>query len=280
MVALTLLLVACGGSADSGGFTIGEVQDPGESLDSGDTTDTAENPADTGAAEEPPDVRVFGLLQSSRVQVASPFGGASQPSDTRTVTRVEWTRRGLDVTWTETICGLSSTEAHTAQITYPDAFLEALPPATRVGRLDRAETGATFTAGPFADVIGAELDDPAHDAMPTSASDPRVFDQDGDGHPGMTIDISAGWGFVEGSVYLAQRNIQSMEGTVVATDRIEGFLTVDMEQVILGATRDDFLEQLNTPDPTRSANWFVFQQVDASTDCRTLLRDERALFGR
>jgi hypothetical protein len=273
-------LLACAGAGDSG-FAIGDVQDPGASLDSGRVQDTgADTATDTGPAEEPADVRAFGMLQSTRVQVASPFGGASAPSDTRTVALVAWTRRGLDVTWTETLCGLSSTEAHTAQITYPDAFLDALPPATRVGRLDRAEAGAAFTAGPFADVIGVQLDDPANDAMPTRASDPRVFDQDGDGHPGMTIDISAGWGFVEGSLYLAQRNIQSMEGTVVATDRIEGYLDVDMEQVILGATRDDFLEQLNTPDPTRSANWFVLQQVDASMDCAALLRDQRTIFGR
>lgn len=282
MVALSLLLVACGGSTDSDGFTIGEVQDPGESLDTGAAADTAEAPADTGAVEEPPDVRVLGMLQSTRVQVAHPLFDwiDDAPSDTRTVTRVEWTRRGLDVTWTETICGLSTTEAHSAQITYPAAFLAALPPATRVGRLDRAETGAAFTAGPFADVIGARLDDPANDAMPTSAVDSRVFDQDGDGHPGMTIDISAAGSLVSGSLYLAQRNIQSMEGTVVATDRIEGYLDVEMEQVILGATRDDFLEQLNTPDPTRNANWFVLQQVDPATDCDDLLRDQRALFGR
>lgn len=294
---LLLLALACSDAKDTG-FALGEVEDPGTPLDdtaadtgsedtaSGDTgadtggsdtggTDTSGE--DTGPRE---DARTFAFLQSTRTLVDSPVGGGTAPSDTRAVARLSWRRVGTEVTWDEELCSLESTEVHDTQTTFPNAFVAAVPLATRFATLSAAETGATFTAGPFTDVLGARLDDPERDRLPTRESDSRQWDQDADGQPGMTVHVDQAF-LGEGDVYVAQRTTTRLDGVVVATDRIEGFVTLDQEQVVYGAST--WWLELDTnqrADTTPEYNFFVMQQVDAVDGCATILRDQRSLFGR
>ena len=58
--------------------------------------------------------------------------------------------------------------------------------------------------------IGWKWSSPS-DALPTSASDSKVFDQDGDGHPGVTMTVSGGG--ATANVYFAQVQRDTLSGT-------------------------------------------------------------------
>ena len=290
-------LLACS-TEDDGGFTLGEVEEPGTPLDSGETdtgsdaetgdtgsgdsgtdtaTDTGADTSDTGDAPPREDVRTFAYKQSTRILVDSPVGGTA-PSDTVSLSRVTWTRVGTELSWVEELCSLTSTEVHDTQTTFPDAFLRAVPDYTRTGTLSAAETGAEFRAGPFVDVLGARLDDPSRDSLPTRESDSRQWDQDGDGEPGMTVHVDQAI-LGEGDVYVAQRTETTLEGVVVAADRIEGWVTLEQEQVLYDAST--WWLELDTnqrPDTAREHNYFVLQQVEDATTCDDIVARQRSLF--
>ena len=291
---LLLLALACSDSKDTG-FALGDVEDPGTPLDdtatdtgdsdtaadtAGDTSAEDTGTVDTGGEDTGPreDLRTFAFLQSTRTLVDSPVGGGTAPSDTRAVARLSWRRVGTDVTWDEELCSLESTEVHDTQTTFPAAFVASVPVSTRVATLSAAETGATFTAGPFTDVLGARLDNPESDRLPTRASDSRQWDQDGDGQPGMTVHVDQAF-LGEGDVYVAQRTETTLEGVVVAADRIEGWVSLTQEQVIYDAST--WWLELDTnqrPDTAREHNYFVFQQVEDATTCDDIVARQRSLF--
>lgn len=102
-------------------------------------------------------------------------------------------------------------------------------------------------------VLGAKLEDERADALPVSPDDPRVWDQDGDGLPGVTVRIE---GLVDGEVYVAQRSWSDLVGEVRGADEIAGRVRFDQEQVVLGAT-SALLEDppAATPELARSGFW-------------------------
>lgn len=290
LFALSLLTFACRKDDKSGpeDFEIADVEDPGTPLDSGQDTgeaDTGEGgdtgEADTGEDTEATDARTFGMLQviSMLLTDPGPFTEDQEATVTTSWVLARWERRGTDLTWTETLCGLESTEVFDTTTSFPDAFVETMPVRTRTGTLSEAATGAELVAGPFYDVVGAALDDPQDDPLPTDPDDPSVFDQDEDGNPGVTVHIDQAW-LGEGDAYVAQRNTTTYEGVVVATDRVEGYLDATTEQVILAASAW-WLELESAPpepDPEESHSYFVMQQMEDGSGCQDVLEQRDSLF--
>ena len=75
-------------------------------------------------------------------------------------------------------------------------------------------------------VVGANLDDPAHDALPTDANDARVVDADGDGQPGVTVNNSLG-----GEQHIVFRNVGTSKGRVLSSNEILGDHVGDLAAV-------------------------------------------------
>ncbi len=278
-----LSLLACAPDPSKDAFTPGEVEDPGTPLDSAGVDDTATE--DTAAGEDTGDtapvVEVWGMLQSTRSLVDNPVGSGSDTTDTRAVSLLRWTRTGTAVVWESELCALTSTEVYGTLTSFPDAFIAGFPILERSATLSAPETGATFTAGPFVDVIGARLDAPDDD-LPTSSRDSRQWDQDEDGQPGMTVHVEQSI-LGSGEVYVAQRTSGTLEGTVLRADRIEGRVRdFAQEQSLYGASTW-WLEipTNNRPDTTEDANWFILQALSSDTgDCAALVSAQRTLFGR
>ncbi|OGQ12483.1 MAG: hypothetical protein A2138_01680 [Deltaproteobacteria bacterium RBG_16_71_12] len=95
-------------------------------------------------------------------------------------------------------------------------------------------------------VMGASLDGPG-DALPTSADDARVRDDDGDGHPGVTIHNST-----QGDQYTVSRTrLLTMTGQVVGSDALDAVQTAETESVILNGGSGG-LSPVITPMPSPS----------------------------
>jgi len=152
----------------------------------------------------------------------------------------------------------------------PAAFISSVTPGPRTAQLRETEGGIEFKQPIYLEVRGAVLDDPAADPLPTDPFDPRVFDQDGDGRPGMTVRVTI-LGIVQGETYVVQRVRYRLIGRVIGSDRIEGRIDWIDEQSVLDATNALLkADAMGTPDPDPSAHRFVMVRVDASWTCETL----------
>ncbi|NMC70659.1 MAG: hypothetical protein GYA57_11415 [Myxococcales bacterium] len=160
------------------------------------------------------------------------------------------------------------------------------PPAL-VEKMGRFETTASlrevdgelryFQARRFL-VFGARLEDPERDVLPVDASDERVVDADGDGHPGVTVQIR---GMLNGDVYLVQRGWFTLRGTAAGGDRIDGRIEWGEDRSMLGSS-NPLLPRIpeSRPDNDPAASWFRTTRIDPSMTCAQILEQREALFAR
>jgi hypothetical protein len=129
-------------------------------------------------------------------------------------------------------------------------------------------------------VRGVRLQDPEKDPLPTDPNDPRIFDQDKDDKPGMTIHVNV-LGFIEGEIYIIQRDWNSLRSTVFTPTIIDGLIEWGSEQVVLGASNPLLASQSeNIPDPKPENSYFRTTRISANTDCAQILKERDKLFAR
>lgn len=190
----------------------------------------------------------------------------------------------------ETTCGTKIDDGTVmVSTTIPDAFLNSLGVTERVARLEFVSEVDPPTGNPSSErrivfpwntqVLGARLEDPENEILPMDEADPRVFDQDNDGHPGMTVRVEI-MGLIGGEVYVVQRNRNRLIGTVISPGFIRGTIEWETEQVILGAS-SSFLASggQGSPDPDPERNFFLARRIDPMLDCADILQMDFLLLG-
>jgi hypothetical protein len=128
---------------------------------------------------------------------------------------------------------------------------------------------------------GLVLTDPATDAFPTALDDPRLRDEDGDSHPGVTLFLN---GLFPGTLHVAHRHTARLDGCFTEADTVTGLTTWTTEQLILGAEPEGLMDvqpdAQTHPDPALS--FFTIRRAAASgtpvTDCESLKTAREALF--
>ncbi|MBI4956316.1 MAG: hypothetical protein HY908_30140 [Myxococcales bacterium] len=150
--------------------------------------------------------------------------------------------------------------------TIPEAFRKLLPvPSIDAAVSPREGGGYTFNQAKRTLVLGAKLENPLRDPLPTGPSDPRVLDQDGDGQPGVTVKVG---GFVTGSVYLVERTATWLSGTSTDRNELAGSVYFNHEQVILGAS-SGMLEDSPDAKPVWPMSRFRLVRLPAAATCAT-----------
>lgn len=114
----------------------------------------------------------------------------------------------------------------------PDAIPASLPELTVDAVLLGPTPGSRYVSGELFETMGMR-DIGAEDPLPEGPDDPRVFDQDEDGHPGVTFVV--GEDLCE--VYVAQRTRTRLTGEVRNAGLVEGTLWSRVEKVVLDATQ-------------------------------------------
>lgn len=148
--------------------------------------------------------------------------------------------------------------------------MRSISPDPRTVLLEQTESGIRMSQDWHVEVRGAVLDDPDNDALPTTPDDPRLVDQEGDGFPGMTIQVEL-VGLYTGATYATQRYRYRLYGDVVDENTIIGFIDWTSEQTIVAATNNLFLlpfQDYTDPDPTKHK--FVMVRIDETWSCETL----------
>ncbi|MGB9601043.1 MAG: hypothetical protein ACPL7I_10865, partial [Myxococcota bacterium] len=96
-----------------------------------------------------------------------------------------------------------------------------------------------------------------------------VFDQDRDGHPGMTVFVS---GVLTGEVYNVQRWWVRYKVIVKDIDRMSGMIDFNSEESIVGSSNKMFLTRIKVvPHPQSDRSYFRAVRLKADADCETVI---------
>jgi hypothetical protein len=139
--------------------------------------------------------------------------------------------------------------------------------------------GAGFDIATTQGVVtrGVNLTAAMTDTMPSDDTDSRVFDQDDDEHPGISLVIQ---GFLQGELYVIHRHKASLTGSLESDTRISGRTAWTTDQVILGSTPESLAAQdpkpQTHPDPNKST--FVMVKAIGGDDCAALNAKRSTLF--
>ena len=248
--------------------------------------------SEAGPSEVPTDLNLSGvwaMVQITSEIVDIPIVG-NRTRTTTTHLRLIMEQNDDTLSVLETNCGTNIDDGTMmVNTTIPDAFLDSLGATERTARLELVSGTDPATGTPSLErrivfqwntqVLGARLEDPENEALPMDEADPRVFDQDNDGHPGMTVRVEI-MGLIGGEVYVVQRNRNRLIGTVISPGFIRGTIEWETEQVILGAS-SPFLEGggQGAPDPHPGRNFFLARRIDPMFDCADIRQMDLLLWG-
>lgn len=230
-------------------------------------------------SDEPVDIDLSGTWAHKSVQTSLsdvPMGGEVEAKTiTHRVTEIEQDGRTIDVR--ADVCNSKiESSFEKIQTKIPAAFVDAIPIDERSGRLEPAGEQEKLVVERSCGVRGAEVDDPATSALPTSPDDESVRDEDGDGHPGVTVEVE---GMVSGEVYIVQRGCDSYRGRVLSRDHIRGTVDWSTDQEMLDST-SMFLrgKPPSRQHPDDEKSWFEMVRIDEGTSCAELMRDPSKYF--
>lgn len=94
--------------------------------------------------------------------------------------------------------------------------------------------GATFSPPPFLALLGASLADPSEGPLPTPEDLSGAFDEDRDGHPGVTLLAKTLLCEKEEELYAALRTGAGLTATIDGFDELAGAAEPRLEQSVLG----------------------------------------------
>jgi hypothetical protein len=272
------LLCACGDSSDDPGGGAGPDAGAPGAPDAGDPPPSPDAaPNDPALAEEIED-DVVGFYAGKMVVATRQEVPLLGPTDATTTSfgLATITRNGDVFELTETGCRVEASSSGAVTTVIPDVIPETTPPAVSELAFARQGDEIVWSRPELITLIGVELDDPDGDELPTSGDDPRVFDQDQDSHPGVTVMVS---GLASGDIYVVQRNRAAYAGTLVGAGRLSGLVTDGSDQSVVGSSNAVLDQNIPTqPHDDPSLSTVDLVRVDESYDCDKLLAEREDLF--
>ncbi|MFN4218083.1 MAG: hypothetical protein ACK4HB_02165 [Candidatus Bipolaricaulia bacterium] len=229
------------------------------------------------ATMQPVDVSgVWAQLVVSSQLSDVPFAGRVR-QQTISIQRVIIKQNGEMVTMEAQTCALEfDSGTPLVKLTFPERFVSSLETDVKKAQFDPSTLN--FVQPRTVYLRGVRLQDPERDPLPTDPKDPRIFDQDGDGKPGMTL-IASVLGVLNAEIYIIQRDWNILRGRLTSSTTLDGLVEWESEQVILGATNSIFLNPNPTfPDPNNS--FFRSRRVSAETSCEQIRAQRDQLFQR
>lgn len=181
----------------------------------------------------------------------------------------------------ERACDVQTLNSGATTINFPPSLLPLLDRRSYTYQLSPNAEALELKGA--VEVLGARLQDPLRDALPERASDPRVLDQDGDGQPGVTVNVQARVVIsIEAALYVSQRTFWNETLTQVdgRADRLSGRVDWRQEQFTLGSSNPLFTTVKPTVTTLPAESSVTLQKVDANLDCAGLKRQLGSLLPR
>lgn len=145
---------------------------------------------------------------------------------------VRFEQSGGRVHETREICALSLYPVLGFESTFPPVAARSTNPFEVVDSyVSGIDIGGSYSSGIEHQLFGVNLEDPLSDEMPTDATDPRVYDGDNDGNPGLTLIVGR-----DCEMYVAQRSSIRYRGLFATPNQIVGESSTLYAQVVLGSS--------------------------------------------
>lgn len=126
--------------------------------------------------------------------------------------------------------------------------------------------GATWSPPPFLVLVGAALADPNVDPLPTIDAPGSAIDEDGDGHPGVTLFAKVLTCPNDELLYAALRTRGRFVGTVKTPDLLEGKVDVGLDESIVGFSNDCLATALQIKTQIQPGSPFRARRVAPTDD--------------
>jgi hypothetical protein len=197
-----------------------------------------------------------------------PFFGSSR-SASKSTALVHIRRDGSGWVQSHEVCDFRVLEGSTMiKLNFPEKFVTSLAKHSYPIQLEKDEHGWRYHADLGIERIGYKAA-PGDDRLPSRIDDPSVFDWDGDGHPGATLELSVPL-LPPGKLYIVQTGRSVLDGRITETGTIEGGIDVQsFQQRVLGA-RPSFLHRSPEIHADPKASRFTIIPVAAGTTCQAL----------
>lgn len=171
------------------------------------------------------------------------------------------------------VCDLRLTSnSSIAQMVIPQRFIRSLK-APKINAKLLCKAGQCKIQQPTQiSLVGTHLKKKAREALPEKPKDPRVYDQDKDGKPGMTVGVK---GWIDGEVYIAQRTIARWSGKG-KRGGYEGKVRVTTEQNVLGAS-SFFLKRKVNPISLHDRSFFRLEPFSGTSCAQAKSRAKKIL---
>ena len=220
-------------------------------------------------AAEPEAVLPAGLYLLDMTHVSStklPLGRTSSATRSLLLADLRWEDGRL--TQHQTTCAVRITgKPAFVDTTIPGPFLRSIPVTTTVATIDTSTDDARYVMDLGVNRAGWRGAPGA--ALPTAKDDPRIFDQDGDGAPGVSVHVDVGI-FGEGMIYVVQQSRAELRGTV-DNGIVRGKVTTHLlEQLVVGSTKSLFANNPPGLRPEDHKSRFTLSPLPPGTTCATL----------
>ncbi|MCX6109931.1 MAG: hypothetical protein NTZ90_10065 [Proteobacteria bacterium] len=184
---------------------------------------------------------------------------------------------GESFTQTETFCHAEHRSNLPFKSRVADSFTRAIVPPSAVPTLSLNGGVVRWLRPETPTALGIHLDDPSTEALPNDPRDPRISDDDHDGHPGVTVNIDLG--FMQGQIYLARREIFAYDLSSVAPGRFEGVVHDRSEQLTLGGYPSFIAADIHpVQNGDLSKSPIILQRVDSDYTCDRLMAERDQWF--
>ena len=191
--------------------------------------------ADGQASQEPdPFDGSYRMVLTSEVTTREPGGFFSGPTETVNTTTfygvVEILAQGSELDLQIQFCDSQLPEVSGYVPSVAQSTVRGLDPIIVRGERFVTPEVTTFETAESAWVIGASLEDPLTEPLPTSADDARVLDVELDGEPGVTLTLE-NW-----DIYGAMRLLFRLQGELESDGVLTGQAEIAMETAVFGDT--------------------------------------------
>ncbi len=161
--------------------------------------------------------------------------------------------------------------------TFPDEATQAIQPRSTVVDVREVDGDWTLFRPATPTLIG--VDGNPDDPLTMDPNDPLINDDDNDGRPGVTVFVML-FGFIEGEIYIARREIFQNDVTLFSDGSLRGTVIDDSEQFVIGASLA-ILNAPNNPDQFRDPglNPLILIPIPDEIDtCEELIANRDSLF--
>lgn len=159
---------------------------------------------------------------------------------------------------TREVCAVLNTALLGQTTVFPPALIASM---AKMVVTSAHGTDGSYVSGLEAQIFGMHMAKPLSEGMPTDGADPRVYDSDGDGHPGATLQVGTLC-----QLYQANRAISMLHGKVVSPVRIEGGAVHQVSQANLGGTSAFCTKQYATTELQAENRFALVRAADAQLD--------------